>query len=281
MNVVYCTVDWIEYPADALSSIRAAALFTEETKVRCVFAKKCPRPMIAGNFVYHGYRKDFPTLGRHTLMEPVEWTGDGWPLARSGALRSAPMPSPMGVGKQAMIDLSDDFTGPLLKATWSAWNETDMSRFQVGSGALKIRAKGHSPGESSPLTIMARDESYEVQVAATPQGAGSAALGLFYSPAVGVFVELKNGQVTVSESKQALASRIWEANVAHFKIVNRSNRVEVLASVDGRDWQSLAADIDVSGFQHNKLPGYQCVRPTLASSGDGGALFSDFRYRKL
>ena len=32
-------------------------------------------------FVYHGYRKGFQTLGRNTLMEPIEWTSDGWPRA--------------------------------------------------------------------------------------------------------------------------------------------------------------------------------------------------------
>lgn len=35
--------------------------------------------------VYHGYRNGFRTLGRQTLMEPVEWTSDGW--ARAAARR--------------------------------------------------------------------------------------------------------------------------------------------------------------------------------------------------
>jgi xylan 1,4-beta-xylosidase len=29
--------------------------------------------------VYHGYRNGLRTLGRQTLMEPIEWTLDGWP----------------------------------------------------------------------------------------------------------------------------------------------------------------------------------------------------------
>jgi beta-xylosidase len=28
--------------------------------------------------VYHAYERGFPTLGRQTLLEPVEWTADGW-----------------------------------------------------------------------------------------------------------------------------------------------------------------------------------------------------------
>ena len=232
-------------------------------------------------FVYHGYRKNFQTLGRHTLMEPIEWTGDGWPRAPLGAMRAAPMPAPMGVAQAPMMELSDNFSAPALRATWGAWNETDMSRFQPGRGTLTIRAKGNASVDSSPLTVMARDESYEVQVVASLRGASSAALGLFYASAAGVFVDLKNGQLTVSESKRPLASRDWHAGAAALKIVNRSNRVEVLASVDGRDWQSLAADIDVSGFQTNKMHGFQALRPALAASGNGSALFSDFRYRKL
>ena len=28
--------------------------------------------------VYHAYEKEYLTLGRQTLIEPVEWTEDGW-----------------------------------------------------------------------------------------------------------------------------------------------------------------------------------------------------------
>lgn len=42
--------------------------------------------------------------------------------------------------------------------------QNGVTSFQVGGGALMVRAKGDSIGQSSPLTAMARDESYEVQV---------------------------------------------------------------------------------------------------------------------
>jgi len=231
--------------------------------------------------VYHGYRNGFQTLGRHTLMEPVEWTNDGWPHAPLGARRDQPMPAPLGIAQRPMIELSDDFRAPKLKPTWGAWNETDMSRFQVGHGALVVRAKGDSPGQSSPLTVMARDPSYQVQVAATPQNDCGAALGLFYSPDHWLFAELKGGELRVYGAKQTLASRAWKANAVHLRIVNRHNRVEFLASENGHDWQSLAADFDASGFSHNALHGFQCLRPALAASGGGGARFADFSYRPL
>ena len=45
--------------------------------------------------VYHGYENGFRTLGRQTLLEPVEWTSDGWFRARGGTL-AQPLPKPRG-----------------------------------------------------------------------------------------------------------------------------------------------------------------------------------------
>lgn len=233
-------------------------------------------------FVYHGYRKGFQTLGRHTLMEPVEWASNGWPQAPLGARRGEPMPAPMGVAQRPMIELSDDFKAPTLKATWGAWKEPDMTRFKVGDGALTVRAKGNFYAESSPLTIMARDESYEVQVIAKIEGESCAALGLEYNPNVAVFVELKKGQLDIFGPKERLATREWATDTAWLKLINRKNRVEILASEDGQKWQTLLADFDASSFNHNdQHGGFQAARPALAASGQSSVRFADFRYRAL
>lgn len=214
-------------------------------------------------------------------MEPVEWTADGWPRAPLGAGRDKPMPAPMGVAQRPMISLSDDFRASSLKATWGAWDETDWSRFQVGGGALTVRGKGQAPGKSSPLTIMARDTSYEIEVVVTPQNEGAGALGLFYNPNNGIFVELKGGRLRVYGPKEILANREWKAGTAHLKIINRRHSVEVLASENGGDWQSLVADFDASGFNTNILHGFQALRPSLAASGLGEVRFTEFNYRAL
>jgi xylan 1,4-beta-xylosidase len=215
-------------------------------------------------------------------MEPIEWTSDGWPRASLGARRNEPMSAPMGVAQGSMIELSDNFKGTALKATWGAWKEKDMSRFKVGDGALVVQAKGSSYAESSPLTIMARDESYLVQVAAKIKDESRAALGLEYNPHWAVFVELKKSQLNVYGPKEQLATRAWTAEIAWFRIVNRKNRVEILASEDGNRWQSLISDFDASGFDQNgQQGGFQAARPALAASGKGSVRFTDFHYRQL
>ena len=232
-------------------------------------------------FVYHGYRNGFQSLGRFNMMEPVEWTPDAWPRAPLGANRDQPMPAPMGVAQRPMLPLSDDFQAPKLKFTWGIWNETDPKRLRVGDGFLTMRGKGETPGQSSPLTIMARDDSYFVQVLATPQNAGAAALGLFYNPDNWLFCELKNGQLRVFGPKATLATRDWKAGAAYLRIVNRRNYVEFLVSENGRDWQTLVAEVETSGFNTNALRGFQALRPALAASGAGEAQFARFLYGAL
>jgi xylan 1,4-beta-xylosidase len=233
-------------------------------------------------FVYHGYRKGFQTLGRHTLMEPVEWTDDGWLRAPLGARRSESIPAPMGIAQRPMIELSDDFKGIALKATWGAWKESDMGRFQVGNGILAILAKGDVYAESSPLTIMARNESYQVDVNAEVESGGAAALGLEYNPKVAVFAELRDGQLSAYGPKGRLATLGWPSSIAHFRMINRQNRIDLFASRNGQKWQKLIAGFDVSGFNHNdQHGGFQAARPALAASGKGIVQFSDFRYRGL
>ena len=157
-----------------------------------------------------------------------------------------------------------------------------MSRFKVGDGALTVRAKGSSYAESSPLTIRARDESYEVQVVAKIEGESRAAMGLEYNPKVAVYVELKSGQLNVQGPGGSLATREWRAETAWFRMVNRKNHVELLASEDGQKWDSLLADFDASGFDQNgQRGGFQAARPALAAIDTGSVRFTDFRYRGI
>src|SRR3546814_3243383 len=45
--------------------------------------------------VYHGYEAGYWTLGRQTLLDPVEWTDNGWFSVRGGDL-SQPLAKPAG-----------------------------------------------------------------------------------------------------------------------------------------------------------------------------------------
>jgi xylan 1,4-beta-xylosidase len=45
--------------------------------------------------VYHGYENGYWTLGRQALLDPIEWTADGWFRMKGGDL-SQPIAKPQG-----------------------------------------------------------------------------------------------------------------------------------------------------------------------------------------
>src|SRR4051794_2178455 len=73
--------------------------------------------------VYHGYENGYRTLGRQTLLEPIEWSEDGWPRALGGDL-STPLPMPVdsasGTGSvRHGLALSDDFRVDSIGTRWA------------------------------------------------------------------------------------------------------------------------------------------------------------------
>lgn len=75
---------------------------------------------VNGNWwmVYHAYAKGYYTLGRQTLIEPVEWTSDGWfhTKANNPSIKST---STIKNG----LKLSDDFKSDSLGLQWTFYKE--------------------------------------------------------------------------------------------------------------------------------------------------------------
>jgi xylan 1,4-beta-xylosidase len=94
--------------------------------------------------VYHGYENGMRTLGRQTLLEPIEWTADGWFRAKGGDL-SQPLRKPQGGKLSASAPgLSDDFTKDRMGVQWSfhAPKRDEGQRASYGAGGLTIAASG-------------------------------------------------------------------------------------------------------------------------------------------
>ena len=121
-----------------------------------------------------------------------------------------------------------------------------------------------------------------MQVVAAVESKSGPPLALEPNPSVAIYMELKGGVLSVYGPKEKLAARDWAAGTAWFRLMNRKNRVEMLASADGQKWESLVADFDVSNFDQNgQHGGFQAARPALAASGLGTTRFTDFRYHSI
>lgn len=235
--------------------------------------------------VYHGFENGFRTLGRQALLDPIEWTADGWFRARGGDL-SRPIPKPRGGRPQQHgIAKSDDFKTLALGTRWMfhAPNKDEAKRVSIGGGGLVFAARGTGPHDSSPLTNTIGDRSYETEVELELDGESIGGLLLFLSSRLFVGVAI-DGKRMITYG----AGRVhhWReptppARKMHLRIVNHEHIVTFYYSLDGQNWVRHGLRLETSGYNINTtLVGEgENLRPALFAAGTGAVRYRNFRYR--
>ena len=232
---------------------------------------------INGNWwiVYHAYAKGYHTLGRQTLIEPIEWTTDGWYRTKTTA-------TPIRSDKQIKhgIELSDDFSEASLGLQWTFWKEYAPKSLTLDNGTLWIKAKGSTPANGRLLLTTAEDKNYETQVEINTGNGNTAGLILFYNEKAyaGVVSDGKKFIVYQNTNKQLeLPNELGKRFIA--KIHNQGNNLRIMVSKDSNEWITLAEKVDVSQMHHNNYHGFYALRIGLLSAGKGAAGFKQFRYK--
>lgn len=227
--------------------------------------------------VYHAYANGYHTLGRSTLIEPVEWTSDGW----FRTARTAPSDLPEG---QAVMELSDDFSTPQLGLQWTFWKEYAPNALSIKNNTLEVSGKGESPSDGRLLLATATDKCYETQVEITTGKGNQGGLLLYYNEKAyaGIVSDGKTFTVYRGEKEPLTKPNIFGKTFIA-KILNQGNRLKISASKNGKGWTTiqnvLAENLDVSSLNHNVYKGFHALRPALYSGGKGKASFRNFLYR--
>ncbi len=242
---------------------------------------------LAGDWwmVYHGYENGFWTLGRQTLLDPVEWTDDGWFRAKGGDL-SQPIAKPAnGQPSPNGMPLSDDFSTHRFGVLWGFYNPgpDEMSRVQYRTRALRIAGKGSQPNDCSPLSFIAPDTSYRVSVDIELEGNAQAGLLLFYNKRLYCGLGFDARELTMHryglERRHKLPPGV-EGRL-HLQIENDRHIVTIRYSPDGKQWKKFDVQMEVSGYHHNVAYDFLSLRPALYVAGRGAAVFRDMRYQAL
>lgn len=242
-------------------------------------------PKGAWYMVYHGYEKDYRSLGRQTLLEPMTWDADGWPRALGGDLSLA-MPMPTGrAGAPGGFTRSDDFTRTAFGTRWSFYGAApgELARAKVGGGVLELAAKGTGPADCSPLTQTVGDHAYEISVTVDVDAGAQGGLLLFYDDRLFLGMGI-DGQKMITW--RGGRSSFWQepapkVGKLHLKIVNDRQIVTFYYSLDGRTWTRHGIRSEVSGYQANTVDDLSSLRPALYASGKGAVRFMDYRFRAL
>jgi beta-xylosidase len=235
--------------------------------------------------VYHGYENGFWTLGRQALLDPIEWTADGWFRARGGDLSQAirnPTASDADAGAHGLA-LSDDFSSNKVGIQWSFYDPAvgETSRLRYERGSLVLRAKGTEPRDSSPLCFIVGDQSYRVEVDLEIDATARAGLLLFYNRRLycglgfddNGFVMHRYGLERRGRKPRGIGRRL------RLRITNDKHIVTIHHSVDGMQWTKYDVQMEVSGYHHNVAGDFLSLRPAIYASGQGEVKVRDVRYQ--
>lgn len=236
--------------------------------------------------VYHAYENGFRTLGRQTLLEPIEWTADGWFRAKGGDLSNPIRKPAKGKPSPAGFALSDDFSTDRFGIQWAFHdpNPDEMKRVERTGHALKLAAAGTSPADSSPLALMVPDRAYQAEVTLELEGNAEGGLLLFYNHKAYVGVGFTRDTV---KTFQYAEEHPW----ARVALQNRRVRVRLTndehivtyeySHDDGRTWRLHPTRMEVSGLHHNVFGGFLSLKVGIYSARSGAIVLSDFRYRAI
>lgn len=235
--------------------------------------------------VYHAYENGYYSLGRQTLLEPVEWTDDGW-VKSSGYDVARPIPMPAGgVAVPHGLALTDDFTTNKIGTQWTFFRPSGpiADRYRYENGALVLKASGTSPKDANPLQLVSGDEAYEIEVEIECDESATGGLMLFYSErlfaglgfSAANMIEYWKGDITSFDKPAAIGRRFF------LRLRNNHHVVTVWHSADGERWTKHWMQFEVSGYHHNVAGGFLSLRPALLAAGAGEVRFRNFKYRTL
>lgn len=235
--------------------------------------------------VYHGYENGFWTLGRQCLLDPVEWTADGWFHTTGGDL-SKPLRKPINVaGAGHGMPLSDDFTTDRLGVHWAfhAPGPNENARLSRDGDGLILRASGATPTDSRPLTFISGDLAYEVEADIELDDGAEAGVLLFYSPKLYCGLGFSSAGLVMHR----VATQRRSAPPADFgrrmqiKIQNDRHIVTCWTRTPDQRWTRYGVRFETSGYHHNVAWDFLSLRPAIYCSGQGHARVRSVRYRAL
>jgi len=236
--------------------------------------------------VYHGYENGFRTLGRQTLLEPIEWTDDGWFRAKGGDL-SQPLPMPQGGSVVPHgLALSGDFSDNKFGLQW-AFHEpgpTEMARVRYGKNALELQGAGTSPADSSPLVCLVGDRAYQVEVTMELLGASEGAFLLYYNSKafVGVGFTGEKAKTYQYATSEEWASVPLQGRKVRARITNDRHVITYHYSLDdGATWRRHPTRMEVAGLNHNVFGGFLSLRVGICALGAGSIRLTRFSYRAV
>lgn len=240
---------------------------------------------VHGNWymLFHAYEKGFYTMGRQTMIVPIEWTEDDWYRIPDDISITKPIQLPNLENKlKESYRLTDSFDGDTLKPTWKFFKGATHDLYSIQDGTLSIKGKGNSIVESSPLLTVPTHHSYMADVELEIEGNAIGGLGLFYSEKIssGILADAENVLANLRGWQFITEEKVLKRNV-FLRLKNIHHTVDMFFSLDGDNWTKIENSFEASAYHHNVLSDFLSLRIGLVSMGEGTVLFKNFKYQPI
>jgi beta-xylosidase/lysophospholipase L1-like esterase len=225
---------------------------------------------------YHAHETAYYTLGREMLMQPIEWTADGWWRPLTGKIPAVTAVAPNLPATRARPAQSDEFNASKPGLQWfflcapdfsgGAWSLTEKP------GALRVRPQAGDLGSISALPavflqrVIDTKFSFETKLTFAPKdGREAAGLQLYHDPLMNLWLAatVRDGRPAIVVGKYNLGRRteLWSVpnpagDTVHLKIaVNGQEEATFFFSADGKQWQQVGKGVYIGASGHHLRDG--------------------------
>lgn len=237
---------------------------------------------------YHGFLKDRYNQARMLLMEPIEWTEDGWYRVIEGSDPAKPLPAPKGGvavphGYPTQIDFAKNVPLP---GQWIA-SGTVKERMQCTPEGLLIRGAGTDIYDCGALQYQGLFRNFEVIVHAVVGAGAGMGVGMYYGEHSAAFALKENWIWTFWPGRgvNRCHGKPYDWNEIYMKMIIHEQVMSTYFGPDGVHWEKTlnSTDIDhVSWLAHfHRGDGHSAMLPALFTYGDGTVLYKSFTIRPL
>ena len=223
--------------------------------------------------VYHAYKKGALPHGRHTLLEAIEWTDDGWFKTK----RDPKTEPDVIVHPNESID-DDDFESPQLKIQWQMTGASVLNSHQVGGGEFRFSnpddrmrtLQCNPPGKNYTVEIEIGDRDPAVELG----------LAIWYSELRLASLAVQGERLLMRFSSRTQSIPGVAAKDVRFLRAHISHQtVNLFYSKDGETWIKNERTYELSGYDHNVLGSFSYLRPAVYAAGTGNAAIKSFKFK--
>ncbi len=221
---------------------------------------------------YHAHETAYYSLGRQMLMQPVEWTADGWWRPVTGRVPTAVAVAPDLPASNFQLAQSDEFDSTTLGLQWFFTCAPDLSgaswSLQENPGCLRIRTRPGDLGAIEALPgvfqqrVIDKQFSFETRLTfAARAGREAAGLHMFHDPRMNFWLvsTVREGERRIAVGKTNLGARtdLWSVpnphgDTVHLKIVvDGRERATFYFGPDGRQWQQIGGSVYFGASAHH------------------------------